>query len=230
MNNLFLKKSLFLLLLPFCLTCCYQKNHDIKSKNSNEIECNIDTVRQISIQNSENVLHEFNEQRSDSIFKLWLIDTLKTLNSNYNKKERYLTEQKIIVRDDSLYLQIIKSYFARISPKLHYTGNVGCIIELLEEYDEKPKNNFTVNIIYVENYYHSQVEQLRSGFHCSYDKILVNVDGLISAYGYIRGRLSGKIFYSLKDKERKRTGVDFNWDNNNKFHKDTFELNNIDNE
>jgi hypothetical protein len=42
----------------------------------------------------------------------------------------------------------------------------------------------------------------------------------------MRGRLSGKITYSLKDKEKKRIGVDFIWDNNNKFYKHTFELNN----
>lgn len=229
MNNLFFNKNQILVFLLICITCCTQKNQYSESKKSNKIESNVDIVRQFSSHDSKNVLQKFNDQKSDSIFKLWLNDTLKTLNLKHDKKERYLKEHKIIVRDDSLNLQIIKSYFARINPKLHYTGNVGCIIELLEEYNEKPKNNFTLKIIYVEDYYHSQVEQLRSEYQCSYDKIIVNVDGSISEYSYIRGRLSGKIFYSLKDKERKQTGVDFIWDNNNKFHKDTFELNKIDN-
>ena len=74
MNNLFINKNLVFVFLLFCLSCCTRKNHYTESKKSNEIECILDTARQFSSHDSKNVLVNFNGQKSDSFFKLCLID------------------------------------------------------------------------------------------------------------------------------------------------------------
>ena len=153
-----------------------------------------------------------NKPKSTNIrqFRSWLADTIPSL-------KKTDVDYELIVGSDSLSLDFIINYTASIEGKSLDNDNIDIrnLLNLLDEYDELPNENFKLSFkksVYfvpsnLENKICEQITEIRD--------LTTETCKEISQYIYIRGRLSGK---KVKVKNGQESVFEFNWDNN-KLHK-----------
>lgn len=154
------------------------------------------------------------------IFKKWLVDTLKIIDT-LNTKVQSANVGKIenvIVSKDSLDLSVVRRY-AIIYPldsshKLDV--NLTLVLSLLDQYGELPKSGSKIQFDILYYYTVSPVPQLSYDLSVEIKRLLViDISKTInSEYSIVNGRLDHKIVTFLKEKDVKKTEyIDFIWNN-----------------
>ncbi len=150
-------------------------------------------------------------QENESLFKIWLKDTLIALNAPVSHPTYF--KRKLYIADDSLSLSITQFFSAKIisnKKKLKDDNPIALVLDLLAEYQEFPKAPFQVSFHTTQEFYPSAA--LVKEWIYDIEDIKVVERNTVCEYDYIRGRLSGKTEVIYKQQVPfKSKRYDFSW-------------------
>lgn len=151
-------------------------------------------------------------------FRIWLRDTLLTLNLNWiNNVGNGVIKKEYTVNSDSSLLSINIYYdsIIGISKKNQKVDSILItVLSLLKEYKEYPKGGFRLKFIWVLQFYPSPIVRLTKETYDQIDdlEVIESNKKLISRYGFIRGRLSGKEIINSGNNNEIIKDIDFIWE------------------
>lgn len=156
---------------------------------------------------------EFSETiNTNRIFKEWLKDTLLSFKNWANVIRGSAIKKEIEVAPDSSSLKTYTSYEAFVDFKEKQDKEILNIIDLLKEYNEVPNVKFKLTFKYYTFYQPTPIEDLRYDYTFEVLDIVAAANNMISKYGYIRGRLSGKeTIWINNNGQKKIKHTDFIW-------------------
>lgn len=158
--------------------------------------------------------------RKELIFKNWLVDTLKVLDTSVGSShtETIRVKKEINIASDSLNLTILTHYDLQIDSGIGAKPeDVNKLLALLQEYNESPKSRFRLK--FKTEYYFTPSPVPNFAHDLTFEnKDIEIIEGggkVVSKYSYIRGRLAYKNVTSLaKDGSETNEYIDFVWQDN----------------
>jgi hypothetical protein len=126
----------------------------------------------------------------DKIFKRWVKDTTAMIKMRPDLLINGLVTSQIIL-DDSLLFTNLKTYAFDSENKIE-SDDIANVVSLLREYNELPKNTYTLSFVAEKSFSPSMANGLKYDFNSELKNILVKHSHTYTEYKYIRGRLSGK--------------------------------------
>lgn len=151
----------------------------------------------------------------EQIFKTWLKDTLPNLYKWQITNEANIIKKEVLLDNDSLRLNTNCYYAVSIdeTKNKNLPNEIVNMIELLKEYDELPKKDYSLSFVYKMDYSPSVVEQLKHDFIYDINNIVVEELGSKTNYSYIRGRFSNKqVIRKRKGDNLDTMNINFIWD------------------
>lgn len=131
----------------------------------------------------------------DKNFKYWLSDTLKLVR-DYKVNG---SEQKIYLSNDSSLLEIKKTYNVHLKINKKVTDkSLSFATELLRLNKELPSRNYGLQIVLVESYTPSFVEQQQYSYDYKYKRFIVVEDKIEKEYTFLKGNMISKRVYNRK--------------------------------
>ncbi|PVD51779.1 hypothetical protein DC498_13795 [Terrimonas sp.] len=157
----------------------------------------------------------------NSIFKKWLVDTLKII--DFSKTELQTQSsgkiENVIVSQDSLDLSIVRGYDVTypIGISKNPDANLEMVLSLLDQYGELPRSQSKIEFDILLYYAVSPVPELSYDMSIEVKRLLISdVSKMTSSeYSIVNGRLDHKIVVWSSVKGTKKTEyIDFIWENN----------------
>lgn len=150
------------------------------------IMCEFSCKPKASNKNSQTL----NSEVSDEKFRVWLKDTLSKL----SRAKVTAQSQTIDVSQDSLYVEICKSYSTIINRD--YQGNELALhyaLDLLARNNSLPKGNFELQLTIANYYTKSMVEQLIYDFDSEIKSFNVKQKDSLVKFRFLKGNLVDKM-------------------------------------
>jgi hypothetical protein len=148
----------------------------------------------------------------DDVFKVWLKDTVATVQKSERQTEGSFKKIEFVVAPDSLFFELKKTYQFQSIQKVD-KKEVSDILSLLKDYGELPTGSYSLSFITNQSFYPSSFKTLKYDFVNEIKKIKIIEGDVISEYKYIRGRLSGKKVTRKSASEIRAVIYEFDWKN-----------------
>jgi len=151
--------------------------------------------------------------KKDRLFKQWVKDTTAIIKKHPDIISNGLVKSQIVVAEDSLLFSDFKTYEFD-SKSIIKNDEISNVISLLREYKELPRDNYKLSFVVGKNYYPSMFDDFKYDFTYELKNISLKTFHTNTEYSCIRGRLSGKKVFKVKnlDKSTIYNLYDFVWE------------------
>jgi hypothetical protein len=135
----------------------------------------------------------YQNEKSDTKFKIWLNDTLVKLQIWEKELAGSIIKKELKLSKDSLSLQMNTTFLLNFDNLSSLHPQEKNIVDLLKEYDELPYNDYQISFENEMFFFPSSIERLSYEWVNEINQLKILKKDKISEYYLVRGRLSNKV-------------------------------------
>lgn len=156
-------------------------------------------------------------ERKQLVFKNWLIDTLKILDTSvasFNKNAKFV-KKEVVLNSDSLGLSVNSLFNVSLYEEANIgTGDVQKLLSLLREFNEYPQGQFALK--FKADYFFAPSPVPELPYDMTFDiedvQVIEREGKKISRYDIVRGRIGAKhVTTLLADGRKTEENINFLW-------------------